>query len=146
MFMVSYSPLYDHGGSDPTLLTRVFLRSSFCRQANQVEHLFLPFHLSQRGVRLVLSISGLCKDARASGAPADLIRCYGSRRVLLVVHGVLFRDGSLSISCRRVLCFCSIHFALSHFVSVNSASSGCSPTSPSPLYASVRPPVSSHSA
>ncbi|KAF8486894.1 hypothetical protein DFH94DRAFT_5785 [Russula ochroleuca] len=66
--------------------------------------------------------------------PADLIRCYGSRRVLLVVRGVLFRDGSFSVSCRRVLCFCSIHSAPSHFVSVNPVSSSGSPTSPSPLY------------
>jgi hypothetical protein len=107
-----------------------------------------PYHFTCHNVcvRLVLSILGLCKDARPSGAPADLIRCYGSRRVLLVRHGILFRDGSLSISCRRVLCFCSIHFALSHFVSVNSASSGWSPISPSPLYAQARLPVSSHRA
>ena len=38
-----------------------------------------------------------------------------------------------SVSCRRVLCFGSIHPAPSHFVSVNSASSSGLPTPPSPL-------------
>ena len=68
-----------------------------------------------------------------------MIRRYGSRRVLLVVRGALFRVASFSVLCRRVLFFYSIHSGPSHFVSVNPVSSGGSPASPSPLYAQVRP-------
>ena len=70
--------------------------------------------------------------------PDPALRLTTSRRVLLVVRGVQFRDGSFSVLCLRVLCFCSIHSAPSHFVSVNSASGGGSRTYPFPLYAEVR--------
>jgi hypothetical protein len=55
-----------------------------------------------------------------------------SQRVLLVMRGV-FRGHSFPFHGRRIQCFGSIHSAPSHFVSVNSTSSGGLPTSPSPL-------------
>lgn len=79
---------------------------------NKAAHL-APYYFTCHDVcvRLVCLISGLCKDAtslwsatRERGRRDEyVIRCHGSRRVLLDVRGVLFRVGSFSVSCRRVL-------------------------------------------
>lgn len=122
-------------------------QSSFCRQANQVAH--FPFTTSLVTTRrpsgfVYLESRKRFKSVRsATRECAVLIRCYGSRRVLLVVRGALFRVASFSASCRRVLFFYSIHSGPSHFVSVNPVSSVARPPLfPPPIYPSSPLPVS----
>jgi len=152
MFMISYSPRYDHGGSDPTLLSS-FPPPKLLRSTGEPGCAPPPYHFTCHddasawfclypvSVRIHEPLE---RHTEKSRRDKYVIRCHGSRRVLLIVRGVLFRVGPNSVSCRRVLCFYSIHSAPPHFVSVNPASSGGSSTFPSPLYAQVRLPVCSH--
>lgn len=126
-------------GSDSRLLTSFLPENSFGRQAIQgVRPSLLPFHLSRRWARLVCLPRVSVRMHENASRPDPALRLTASRRVLLVVRGVQFRDDSFSASCLRVLCFCSIHSAPSHFASVNSASGAGLRTSPFPLYAEVR--------
>ena len=132
MFTASYTPCYGHGPgfSDSYLLSpqnsSVDRRTKLCAP-------FLHHFTCHDDVPAWFCLPRVCMDARKrqqnpSGATAHALTTRSAGRAWRAVSRRFF-----SISCRRVLCFGSIHSAPSHFVSVNSASSGGLPTSPSPL-------------